>query len=228
MGYLLEGNNEMCGLHHLLQLILEKGSLRGNYLEVLNCLLTIGFDPEAWEDFLNFEEEYLQISGEIGRIGWNKASRVYTSTKDRPSKPSYRKRLISYPDKARRSENDSTGLNQIEKISFELSKKPGFSNLSFVFLRPADLHDQFRPGYVPCPIAGDFKFRDGRLNLSVMFRTIDAFGVGYADIYYLRHLQKEIFDKARLLTERKDLLEGNIGDLNLYFSRAYIEKKKKS
>ena len=113
------------------------------------------------------------------------------------------------------------------KISEELGKKPGYSNLSFVILRPADLHDQFRPGYVPCPIAGDFKFRDGRLNLSVMFRTNDAFSVGYADIYYLRCLQLEILDMAQSYTNKKNLMEGKIGDLSLYFSRTYVEKSKK-
>jgi thymidylate synthase len=119
-----------------------------------------------------------------------------------------------------------TELNQLEKICIELAKKPGYSNLSFVILRPADLHDQFRPGYVPCAIAGDFKFRNGRLDLSVMFRTSDAFAVGYADIYYLRLLQEKILTESKLRTSKRILKDGTIGDLNLYFSRSYVERSK--
>jgi len=220
-------DNELCALHDLLQLITQKGKANGNCLEVLNCVLTIQYDPNAWDDFCSFKEDFLQIGGEAARIGWQRASRVYTNNKDRPTKPSYIKRLEAYPDKPRRCNKNSVELNQIDKICEELSKKPGFSNLSFVILRPADLHDQFRPGYVPCPIAGDFKFRDGKLNLSVMFRTNDAFAVGYADIFYLRRIQMNVLEKAKRITGNKKLKEGCIGDLNLYFCRTFVEKNKK-
>jgi hypothetical protein len=318
MGYFLEANNELCALHDLLQLITQEGKANGNCLEVLNCLLTIHYDPDAWDDFCRIKEDFLYIGGEAAKIGWDRASRIYTSRKDRPTKPSYLKRLEAYPDKPRRCDKNSymfswngipgtdngrliesltknfgiewvktakiektdvdktikvftgknslslklndkdleviveiddgrtgkflaemkhnvlniyrdfLGLNQIEKIGIELAKKPGFSNLSFVILRPADLHDQFRPGYVPCPIAGDFKFRNGQLNLSVMFRTNDAFAVGYADIYYLRSLQMATLNQAQKLTGNEKLKKGRIGDLNLYFCRTFVEKSKRS
>jgi len=109
---------------------------------------------------------------------WNRATRVYTTCTDRPTRPSYLKRLLAFPDRPRNRASGADGLNQIEKISMEFAKKPGFSNLSFIILRPADLHDQFRPGYVPCAIAGDFKFRDGRIDFNVMFHTSDALALG--------------------------------------------------
>lgn len=79
-----------------------------------------------------------------------------------------------------------------------------------------------RPGYVPCPISGDFKFREGKLQLNIFFRSHDALNFGYADIYYFRKLQIEVLSKAKKITKSKVLQNGNIGTLNFHFSRAYI------
>lgn len=226
MSHLLIAKDELWALHDLLQLILREGNANGNYLEVLSCLLTIQFDSSGWESFCRFRDDLLRIGGDTVVSGWQKASRVYNSKEDRPTKPSYLKRLTAYPDRPRKCELESREFNQLDKICIELASKPGYSNLSFVIFRPADLYDQFRPGYVPCPIAGDFKFREGRLNLSVMFRTNDAFAVGYADIYNLRLLQQKILLKAQQYTTKTSLKEGQIGDLNLYFSRTFVEKYK--
>jgi len=158
---LITVDDELSGLHDLLETILHSGQRNGSYLEVLSCLLSMDFNQEHWNHFCEFREVFLNIVGEPANKGWERATRVYTNIKDRPTKPSYLKRLVDYPDKPRKIQSTTTALNQIQKISIELSKKPGFSNLSFFILRPADLHDQFRPGYVPCAIAGDFKFRGG-------------------------------------------------------------------
>ena len=168
----------------------------------------------------------MDLCGIIAQQGWERASRVYSKGSDRITKPNYRNRLVAYPDKTKRQPHNSS-LDQIEKISILLNQKPGYSNLSFVFLRPADLHDQFRPGYVPCPIAGDFKYRDGLLHLSVMFRTNDALAVGYADIFYLRMLQLEVFERSKLISPNERLERGDIGNLNLFFCRSYIPRTKK-
>jgi len=145
-----------------------------------------------------------------------------------PTKPSYLKRLVAFPDKPRKWTSRAEGLNQIEKISIELAKKPGFSNLSFVILRPADLYDQFRPGYVPCAIAGDFKFRDGKIDLNVMFRTSDALAVGYADIYYMRQLQMQVLGLAMELTKNAAFKRAEVGMLNMYLCRSYIQRTRTS
>ncbi|HKH38299.1 MAG TPA: hypothetical protein VKA82_14150 [Rubrobacter sp.] len=209
-----------------MRLISEEGKPNGNYLEILNCLLSIEYHPADWQHFCDFRQDFLRVGGGVAEKGWSRASRVYTVPKDSPTKPSYLKRLIDYPDRPRKAVADQGGLDQLAKIAIELAKKPGYSNLSFVFLRPADLHDQFRPGYVPCPIAGDFKFRDGKLQLSVMFRTNDAFAVGYADLYYMRQIQLDVLKEAQRLTESDTLQYGKPGNLNMFFARTYIEKSK--
>lgn len=227
MSYLITAENDLDGLRKLLELILKKGQSNGNYLELLSCLLTIHYDSTGLAQFRAFRNQFLSIAGESGEDGWNRATRVYTTMRDRPTKPSYLRRLLEYPDRPRKAKESTFCINQRSTIANELAKKPGFSTLSFVFLRPADLIDKFRPGYVPCPIAGDFKFRDGKLHLSVMFRTSDAFAVGYADIFYLRELQEKVLREAKQLSSSEKIHQGKIGELHLYFSRTYIEKNHK-
>jgi thymidylate synthase len=224
MSYLIEADNELSGLRKLLQLILEKGQTNDRYLEILGCLLTIHYDPAGLACFHAFHGRFLNIAGDLGRKGWNRATRVYTTMQDLPSKPSYLKRLTEYPDRPRKADQSVCHIDQLSTISSELAQKPGFSTLSFVFLRPADLIDKFRPGYVPCPIAGDFKFRDEKLHLTVFFRTCDAFAVGYADIYYLRNFQHRVLNKAKEISSSERIARGEMGDLHLYFSRAYVQK----
>jgi hypothetical protein len=222
MSYLLETLGELEALSNWLALILKQGEPNGNYLELLNALVTIHYDDSSWDRFIAFQPFYFEATAPIGEKGWNRATRVYTTTVHKQSKPSYLARLQDYPDQARRS--SERGINQIDSIVQDLITKPGYSCLSFVILRPADLIDKFRPGYVPCPIAGDFKFRNRQLDLSVMFRTSDALAVGYADIFYLRELQRRVLNEARELSSNKALAQANIGSLNMFFSRTYITK----
>ena len=225
--HLITSYDELEGLGLLLKRILSSGQRNGAYLEILGCLLSMDFHLERWKRFGKLREEYLKAGGEFTRKGWDRATRVYTNRQDRPTKPSYLKRLVAFPDKPRRWEGPAKeGLNQIDKISIELARKPGFSNLSFVILRPADLHDQFRPGYVPCAIAGDFKFRNAKIDLNVMFRTSDALSVGYADIYYMRLLQMQVLQQARALNASLSMAE--IGSLNMYLCRTYIQRSRKN
>jgi thymidylate synthase len=160
-----------------------------------------------------------------GPLGWEKATRVYTDPRDRPTKPSYFSRLIAYPDRPKRHPARGATIDQIETIVEQLDQKPGYSCLSFVFLRPADLLDKVRPGYVPCPIAGDFKLRGGKLSLSVMFRTMDVLSVGYADIFYLRNLQRLVLTRAQEPGRNPKVSDAQVGDLNLFLSRAFITKR---
>ncbi|MGE4193716.1 MAG: hypothetical protein AB7E51_10035 [Pseudodesulfovibrio sp.] len=164
----------------------------------------------------------------LGREGLKRAQRVYATTEYRRSKPSYRKRLIQYPDTPRKKNYPYTHVDQIACIAKDLASKPGYSCLSFTVLRPSDLIDKFRPGYVPCLTAGDFKFRNNKLNLNVLFRTCDALMLGFHDIYYMRLLQNEVLCMAKELTNNEKLLAGEIGELNIYFSRIFINKYIKS
>ena len=140
---LIEAKSELTALWSLLKTILTEGVAVGNYLEVSNILLQIEYSSGEWDKFCAFRDRYLDVAKPFAQSGWSRATRVYTQTKDRPTKPSYRKRLVDFPDRPKR-DLSCTSINQLDRISTLLASKPGYSNLSFVFLRPADLHDQFR------------------------------------------------------------------------------------
>lgn len=220
-------NSESDGLARAIAITLEEGCRQGDKIEKLCFLVSVPFEEMAWKKYRNFQQDYVEFSNSLGLHGWQRATRVYTDPRDRPTKPSYLKRLVAFPDRHRRSPQSEVSINQINTIVHKLAAKPGYSLLSFVFLRPADLHDQFRAGYVPCPIAGDFKYRNGQLHLNVMFRTCDLLAVGYADIFYLRQLQLDVLSEAKQITQRSDLSSGVPGDLNLFFGRAYVPARVK-
>ena len=217
----IEANGTLDALKKTLSYILEKGYREGSYLECSPLTLTISPNPSE----IITEEIHtriISIASPFSNNGWERAKRVYTTEKDKRSKPSYRKRLTRYPDKPSYIRRDLPQIDQITNISDDMAKKPGFSCLSFTVLRPADLIDKFRPGYVPCLISGDFKFRKGFLSLNTMFRTNDALSVLFADLTYLRLLQKEVLERAKIKTTSEKLLNGNIGDLSIFFSRITI------
>ena len=198
MTYQIETQSELIGLAKLLSLILDNGKLNGRYVEISPCLLSMNYNETKWEEYKNFKEAYLKITNKIGSRGILKATRVFETLKNTSSKPSYLSRLTEYRDYSYKNK-ESFYVNQIETIAKQLSLNPGYSCLSFVLLRPTDLIDKVRPGYVPCIIGGDLKFRDKKLTMNVMLRSFDSLGSGYADIFYLRNLQRDILEKARII-----------------------------
>lgn len=228
MADLIIGENEFDSYYKLLNLILLKGNKSSRYKELLNCLMSIKYNESDFNKFMLFKDIYLGAVGKTAIACWLRAERVYTTHIDRMTKPSYLKRLKDYSDILN---NEIIQINQLDNIIHELSYKPKYSLLTFTFFRPADLIDKKRPGYVPCPIAGDFKFRNGELSLNVFFRSHDALNFGFADIYFLRLIQSEVLLKAKSITTHPSLKRGKIGTLNFHFSRVYLplrmEMKKK-
>ncbi len=222
MSHLVNAASELDAARQLYLLLLSSPAQK-NVRECISVLSTIQYSDEGYRDYVSFLDTYREIGGDPVRRGWAKAQRVYEDPKDRHVKPSYLSRLTAYPDKTRR-DKFHVELNQLEKIAFEILDKPGLNCLSFVFLRPADLFDKIRPGYVPCPIAGDFKVRNGKLILNVMFRTCDFYTVGFFDMYFLRRIQMHVVE----LVKRNDL-SGKLdelccGEMSLFFSRIFVEK----
>ncbi|MCA0933107.1 hypothetical protein LCM02_11635 [Lutimonas saemankumensis] len=219
MAILLNADNELDAFYLLLNHIKSKGFKSNRYLEVSNCLLSINYDRNRFDDFILFKERYFSSVGETANISWKRAIRVYTTYSDRITKPSYLKRLRNYKELYN---DEIIEVDQIENIIYELSMKPGYSLLTFSIFRPIDLVKKQRPGYVPCPVVGDFKFRKGELQLNVFFRSHDALNFCYPDIYFLRKLQKYVLYESQKVTENKTLLKGKVGSLNLHFSRVFL------
>lgn len=219
MPFLIEGENELISYLILLHKIRDDGFKSSRYKELLNCVVSIEYEENKFNEFLSFKDSYFKSVGKTAEISWNRATRVYTNLSDRMTKPSYLKRLTAYEESIKGEIHE---IDQLGNIINELAHRPKHSLLSFTIFRPSDLINKKRPGYVPCPISGDFKFRKGELHFSVFFRSHDALNLGYADIYFLRLLQKKVLEEAKLITSHRNLKKGKIGTLNLHFSRVYI------
>ncbi|RZJ88133.1 MAG: hypothetical protein EOO20_14385 [Chryseobacterium sp.] len=219
MAFLVQGKNEFDAYLKLIRLVMEEGYKSSRYLEVLNCLLSIEYSKEEFQSFINYKEKYLQAVGGTAKVAWQRAIRVYTTFEDRMTKPSYHKRMRDYSELLN---GEVHKIDQIDTIINELSHKPKYSLLSFTIFRPVDYLLMKRPGYIPCPIAGDFKFRKGKLHLNIFFRSHDVLNFGYADIYFLRKLQLQVLDEAQQVTRHLALKKGEIGSLNFHFSRAFL------
>ncbi len=219
MSFLIESNNELEGFLKLLEIVDANGFKSNRYKEILNCLLTIHYNEDDFSAFKNFKDIYFQSVGKTAKSAWDRAERVYTTYMDRITKPSYLKRLRSYPEIIN---NEIVTIDQIENIIYELAEKPKYSLLSFAFFRPADLILKKRPGYVPCPLVGDFKFRKGELHLNVFFRSHDILNFTYPDIYHLRELQIHVLHEAQKNTSKRELKQGKVGSINFHFSRVFL------
>ncbi|TIU31768.1 MAG: hypothetical protein E5W38_14890 [Mesorhizobium sp.] len=191
-------------------------------LEISPLVIFIPYSMEGFEYFSGRRYEYGELLGVQGLKAIERTARVYTSDKDRISKPSYRNRLENFPDTASRPA-PLNAINQIEKLINEVSASPRASTHVFTFFRPSDLYNKRWPGYVPCPTSGDFKYRDGKLSLNVMFRSCDILNFLYNDIFYLRQIQFFVLNKAKEADGSKLPRTAQPGQLNLFLSRAFIQ-----
>jgi len=57
-----------------------------------------------------------------------------------------------------------------------------------------------------------------------MFHTSDALTIGYADIFYMRNLQIQVLNLAKEITKNIHLKNAEIGLLNMYLCRSYIQR----
>ena len=88
---------------------------------------------------------------------------------------------------------DQSPIDQIEQVKRRLKAAPTTRRATAVTWIPP--LDEFRDE-VPCMIVDDFKLRDGRLNLSVFFRSHDFAGAYPANLYglarVLEHVSEEV------------------------------------
>ena len=219
MASLIESENELQAFYDLIIKIKESGIKSSRYLELLNCLVSINYTESVFNDFLQFKNEFINTVGNTAKLSFKRADRVYKPGIDLMTKPNYFNRMNSSNELFR---DEIIKVDQISNIIFELAERPKHSLLTFSIFRPTDLVAKKRPGYVPCPIAGDFKFRNNELQLNMFFRTNDALNFFYPDVYYLRQLQFYVLEQAKKITKHKKLQNGNIGSLNFHFSRIFL------
>jgi len=206
-------SDSVAALGKLISLTLEDGQVLSDRLELLGVLVSVS-SAERIDRTRKFVRSYKKI---VGTEFWDRAETLYSSLKSLRWKVSYRGRLIG--------DNKHPEENQIQSIIDSLLKAPGANTLSFCFYRPSD-HRRARaiPASMPCPIAGDFKYRQSRLHLNVFFRTHDAYRLGFPDLFFMRSLQQEVLAMVQTLNPRK-FDHANLGELNVFFSRVFILKR---
>lgn len=212
MARLIDASDSVAALGRLLSLTLREGHVLSDRVELLSVLVSVG-SAENMERTKRFVQRYKEV---VGAEFWDRAKQLYCSPEPFRWKVSYRGRLTGT---GRESED-----NQLRHIVQSLSRTPGANTLSFSFHRPAD-HRRARvlPASMPCPIAGDFKYRHGQLHLNVFFRTHDAYRLGFPDLFFMRLLQREILNSLLTVAPRR-FANTDLGELNLFLSRVFILK----
>jgi thymidylate synthase len=204
--------DSVAALGELISLTLKEGETLSDRFELLSVLTSIR-SAERLNRTRRFIRSYKQV---VGTNYWNRAKTLYSTSKPLRWKVSYRGRVIGIGKQPEE--------NQIQSIINSLARTPGANTLTFSFYRPND-HKRARalPASMPCPIAGDFKYRKSRLHLNVFFRTHDVYRLGFPDLFFMRLLQYEVLSKAKAINPRK-LAQADLGELNVFFSRAFILK----
>jgi thymidylate synthase len=208
--------NSVATLGRIISATLEEGEGLSDRFELLSLLATVS-SAESLDRTRRFVRSYKQV---VGSTFWQRAETLYTSSKPLRWKVSYRGRLIGIGKQPEE--------NQIRCVIDSLAKTPGANTLSFSFYRPND-HRRARalPASMPCPIAGDFKYRESRLHLNVFFRTHDVYRLGFPDLFFMRSLQHEVLTEAKAINPQK-LARAELGEMNIFFSRVFILKRNKN
>ena len=77
MASLIESENELHAFYKLLIKIKESGIKSSRYLELLNCLVSINYTENGFNDFLQFKNEFINTVGNTAKLSFQRADRVY-------------------------------------------------------------------------------------------------------------------------------------------------------
>ena len=162
-----------------------------------------------------FETEPLKLAK-----GLRKAERAYLRNGDRITKPSYISRVRSYRDFSKRTKLVST-IDQIKSVARVFCEEPNASYHVISIFRPMDLLEKFRPGYVPCVICADFKYRDKKLVAKFFFRSCDAFNLLPFDLFYCIGLAEQLLDQIVIDGFRPKI---ELAEVMFWFSRIFVSR----
>jgi hypothetical protein len=178
----------------------------------INSRSTVGL--RAFLDLL-IEKEPLRLGK-----GLRKAERAYTRNGDRITKPSYIRRVRSFIDFSRKTRSLSD-IDQIKTVARGFCKEPNASYHIISVFRPVDLLDKFRPGYVPCVICADFKYRNKKLIAKFFFRSCGAYNLLPFDIFYCTDIVEQLKEEIMRNNFPEDI---KIDRIMFWFSRIYISR----
>jgi hypothetical protein len=112
-------------------------------------------------------------------------------------------------------------IDQIKSVARVFCEEPNASYHIISIFRPIDLLEKFRPGYVPCVICADFKYRSGKLVAKFFFRSCDAYNLLPFDLFYTISLAEQLVDQIGMDGFPRKI---ELGELMFWFSRIYISR----
>lgn len=203
----IEGVNPSETWMNAINFIIEKGNRQGELSREILNLVSVTKNPlEIYKEVDDFFRKY------IGSKWISKGSNCIFPIKSNPGNltswsRNYWSRLTRYREK----------VNQLGFIVRRLKNKPHSKQLSCVTFDPEiDIqpHRPYNPS-MPCMIALDIKFRDGKLNIFAMFRSHDFGRKAYGNYIGL----------GRLLNMLSHETGYDIGEVVCYSVSAHIRAK---
>jgi hypothetical protein len=153
---------------------------------------------------------------ELVAFGDRRAAKAYQTVHHSITKPSYSQRLHAYgPD----HRDQTVNMRAIAK------KEPSSGGLVFSVFDPRDLERRYRPGYVPCLVAGSFLLHENECQLNAFFRSQSIIEFGIQDLIFLRRFQRQMVDHLNEDLAKTSRQAISAGLLNLHFGRIIVQRR---
>lgn len=199
----------------------EYSHYRHNHnFEIQDLVLRLPANPGTTTRLRTFLDHILVVEPLRLAKGLRKAERAYARTGDRITKPSYIRRIRSFSDFSRKTRTVSN-IDQIKSVARGFCREPNASYHVISIFRPVDLLDKFRPGYVPCVVCADFKYRNKKLDGKFFFRSCDAYNLLPFDMFYCTGIMEQLFEQ---ITRNQFPRPIELGSALFWFSRIYISR----
>jgi thymidylate synthase len=188
--------------------------------EIQDVILRLNGSALTCERMRRFLDHQLSAEPSLLIKGLHKAERAYSRSKDRITKPSYIGRILSFSDYSKRKKQVCE-IDQLDSVARGFCEEPNASYHVVSIFRPLDLIEKFRPGYVPCVICADFKYRNKKLNGKFFFRSCDAFNLFPFDFFYCSSILQALVERIQLKGFKGKI---ETGDMTFWFSRIYLSR----
>ena len=179
-------------------------------------LCSIPYDSQNLVRLSELKTEIANVFPRLAEFGDKRAAKAFKTLKGSITKPSYFGRIA----------NQRIGKpSQIATIETLINSQPSSGGMAFTVFDPDDLINKFRPGFVPCLIAGSFLIHEDELQLNAFFRSQSVMEFGIQDLTFLRELQANMLASVQdsyHSTSRRNL---SLGRLNLHFGRVIIQRR---
>jgi Thymidylate synthase len=196
------------------------GERHNHNFEVQDLVLRIPHSRVVAVELRRFVESLFDTEPLHLAKGLRKAERAYLRNGDRITKPSYIGRIRSYSDFSKRTKLIST-IDQVKTVARLFCEEPNASYHVISIFRPIDLLEKFRPGYVPCVICADFKYREKKLTGKFFFRSCDAYNLLPFDLFYCVSVAEQLLDQIMMDGFKRKI---ELAEVMFWFSRIYVSR----